>query len=103
MPNFYSDWLETPESGGTTAAYMGTLANMMGMTPAMKNYWQNMYGNVYGQYLGALGQQAMSGQDPNLKWLDSLNNYGWAKNYYNAPKSQTGLYAPRSRYNWLVY
>lgn len=59
----FLDWLnDQPEVG-----YYTHLAQAGG-SPALQRYFQGQYGPTYNQYLGALGQQALLGQDPNLRF-----------------------------------
>ena len=68
------------------------------------NYWKGQQGDVWGNYQGALGQLAASGQPPNLNWSDYLENYDWEGRYGALSPTEKGyqnrLYAPRIRWQF---
>ena len=72
----FLDWFnEQPEVG-----YFAALGQAGG-NPALQRYFQSLYGSTYNQYLGALGQQAMSGQDPNMLFTDWLKQNPFTTRY----------------------
>jgi hypothetical protein len=54
------------------------------------DYFKNQYGNVYGNYMGQLGQQALSGQAPTLNFEDYLSNFPFMQQWYSLNPSQRG-------------
>lgn len=56
---------------------------------SFEDYWRGQYGNVYGDYQTALGQQAMAGQPPSLGFGEFLGGFPFAEQY--------GLLSPRQR------
>lgn len=86
MPNdnIWQYWLEeTPR-----AAYQALIPSG---TPAFTKYWQGQQSNVWNKYMGALGEQALAGQPPNLFFTDFLKNYPWSRYWYNLSPSQRGI------------
>jgi len=60
-------------------------------TPSFQDYWQKQMSKVMGEYQGALGKQAMSGQPPSLFFQDFLQNYPWTQNWFNLSPGQRGV------------
>jgi len=85
---------ETPR-----AAYMSFLPEL---TRPMQRHFGRNYQDIYGQYLGAIGQEAQMGQLPQLQFTDFLKNYGFEQQYGGLSPQQRGSYpsrlAPRTRF-----
>jgi len=94
------DWL----AAEPTAAY-GAWNQQLGGTPAMNRYYKNNYGNMYQNYMGALGTQAQQGTMPTQSFGQYLQGYDAQKNYQNLPSYQRG-YSPRTfspSRRWINY
>lgn len=67
-----------------------------------QRYYQQGYGDTYNQYMGALGQQIRSGNDPSLTFDSFLDSDPWTSRYAQLPQSargvNTGMYNPRTRF-----
>jgi hypothetical protein len=46
-----------------------------------RTWYQGQFGDVYNQYLGALGSQVRGGGAPSLSWADYLNNIPFTQRY----------------------
>ena len=69
------------------------------------DYWKSAYPDVWNQYLGKLGGQALGGQDPTLQFSDFMSQYPWLKNWLSmSPQARGGTrqsnYSPGLR--WYV-
>jgi len=69
----------------------------------MRRHYGYRYDDLYGQYLGQLGQEIRSsGGLPSLQFQDFLGNYPWLQEYMGiAPRargSYQNRYAPRARF-----
>jgi hypothetical protein len=71
-------------------------------TPRRQRYFQQGYGDVFNQYMGALGQQIRSGTDPNLTFQSFLESDPWTSRYAQLPQGMRGvntsMYNPRTRF-----
>ena len=88
-------WLEdNPE-----AAYM---ARITGMTDPLRGFYSNMFSPIYGEYLGALGQEAMTGEVPSLGFGGFLGRYPFMSRFMgDTALSRTraaSRIAPRARH-----
>lgn len=96
MANPWSYWLEDYPS----ALYSASIPKG---TPSFQDYWQRQMSKVTGEYQGALGKQAMSGQPPSLMFSEFLGNYPWTQRWYNLSPSQRGInysqFMPSLRWN----
>jgi hypothetical protein len=68
------------------------------------NYWKGKQSDVWGDYQGALGQQVLGGGEPNINWLDYLNNYQFSDRFKSLPPGERGesnrAFAPQVRWNF---
>lgn len=80
---FWKGWLEEQPQN-----LYGALLGTKGSTNFL-DYWRSQYGNVYNRYLGALGTQALGGQEPTLSFYDYLTQ--------NPFQQQWGKLAPWTR------
>ena len=60
-------------------------------TPSFQDYWQRQQSKIYGEYMGALGKQALSGQPPSMMFSEFLGNLPWTQRWYGLSPSQRGL------------
>jgi hypothetical protein len=94
MANDWSPFLEdNPE----------TFYNAVSPTGAnnFTNYWKNKYSDVYGGYLGKLGQQAIGGQSPSLTFGDYLKDYPFLSEWLRmSPGNRGQMGVGTSR--WMV-
>ena len=72
-------------------------------SPRKQRYYQQGYGDMFNQYMGALGQQIRSGADPNLTFQSFLETDDrWTSRYAQLPQGMrgvnTGMYNPRTRF-----
>ncbi len=65
------------------------------------DYWKSQYGNQYGNYMGQLGRQALSGNAPTLNFEDYLSQFPFMQQWYSMNPSQRGE-RTASGYNWRV-
>ena len=69
-----------------------------GGTPSFTDYWRRQLSKVTGEYQGALGKQALSGQPPSLRFEDFLSKYPFSEEWWRLSPSQrgenTGAFAP---------
>lgn len=82
------------------AAYMSFLPSL---TRPMQRYFGRQFGDVYGQYMGALGQEAQrTGTLPQLPFMDFLGRYDFGQQYGGLSPQQRGFFpsrfAPRTRF-----
>jgi hypothetical protein len=67
------------------------------------DYWRGRYGNVYGDYLGSTGRQALAGNIPAQGVTEFLGQYPWESYWQGLSPSARGerpnLYSPRLRWN----
>ena len=68
------------------------------------DYWRGQQGNVWGDYLGLLGKEALGGNVPNLSYQSFLGNYPWLQRWFQMSPEERGerpsLFAPRLR--WMM-
>jgi len=73
-------------------------------TPNQQKWLQGQYGDIWNQYLGALGSQMRQGQSPNMPWTDFLQNLPFSERFGNLSPEQQGKdyskFAPPLR--WLM-
>lgn len=86
--------------GTPQAAYMSFLSQL---NMPMRRYYGGQYGDVYGEYMGALGQEAQAtGGLPELQFMDFLKNYNFGQKYGGLAPQQRGMFpsrlAPRTRF-----
>ena len=82
------------------AAYMSFLPQL---NRPMQRYFGRQFGDVYGQYMGALGQEVQErGELPQLKFMDFLKGYDFPQQFYGMAPQQRGFFpsrfAPRTRF-----
>jgi hypothetical protein len=82
-------------------AYRGFLGNLGNRSNNFLDYFKNNYNNVYGDYMGKLGQQALSGQAPSMNFLDYLTGYNF-NNAYNSLSPTNKGFRPSARVNWNI-
>lgn len=95
MANPWAYWLEDFPS----ALYGASIPKG---TPSFMDYWQRQMSKVTGEYAGALGKQAMSGQPPSMMFSEFLGNYPWTQRWQGLSPSQRGYnpnLAPSLRWN----
>jgi hypothetical protein len=87
--NPWAPWLEeTPD-----ALYRALIPQNKG--GGFYDYWKSRSNDVYGGYMGALGQQALGGLAPSMSFGDYLNNFKWS-DFFNQSPSQRGERVPSS-------
>ena len=95
MPNeLYDAWLEE-----TPNILYG--AKIPTGTSPFADYWRSQYSNVYNDYMGQLGKQALSGTAPTLNFEDYLSQFPFMKQWYAMNPSQRGERTPSS-YRWRL-
>ena len=66
-----------------------------------QRYFQNQFQNVYNEFLGSLGSQIRSGQEPTMRWSDYLENVPFTARYAALSPEQAGRttrrYSPSTR------
>ena len=70
--NIWKYWLED-----TPQALYGAM--LPGGTMPFQKYWKGQYGNVYQDYMGQLGKQALQGQAPSTLFSDYLGKYPFSQ------------------------
>ena len=96
MPNIGQQFLqETPQ-----AAFMSFLPQL---NRPMRRYFGQRYGDIYGEYQGALGQEAQTtGQLPTMQFMDFLSAYPFLQKYFGTAPQERGEYpnqfSPRTRF-----
>jgi len=100
-PNPWQDFLEEePE-----IAYFGH-QDQFGGRPAQNQYYQGAYQDVYNQYRGQLGSQALGGQDPTTLWTDFLSDFNFRDQFNQLSPSRRGETESRrslvSPLQWLI-
>ena len=60
-------------------------------TPSFTDYWQRQLSKVSGEYQGALGKQALSGQPPSLRFEDFLSKYPFSEEWWRLSPSDRGV------------
>lgn len=88
--------------GTPQAAFMSFLPRL---TRPMRRYFGRQYGDIYGQYMGALGKEAQrTGQLPTLQFMDFLRDYNFEQQFGGLAPQQRGFFpsqlTPRAR--WLT-
>jgi hypothetical protein len=81
--------------------YGGHLANMGNQPKNFIDYYRSKYGNIYSDYMGKLGQQALSGQAPTLSFSGYLENYNFMNDWRSLSPWSRGS-RPSSRAIWNV-
>lgn len=96
MPNIGQQFLqETPQ-----AAFMSFLPQL---NRPMRRYFGREFGDIYGEYQGALGQEAQAtGQLPQMQFMDFLSAYPFIQRYFGLSPYERGAdfsrLAPRTRF-----
>lgn len=102
MPSHYfrtdlADFLE-----GEPDILYESLRPMRGSTGFI-NYWRARQGDVWGDYMGALGRTALAGIVPSLTYTQFLNAYPFSQRFDQlSPRrrgTETARFRPRLRYN----
>ena len=97
--NPFMDFLELEP----TAAYYSSPGGMQFASgnQGQRRYFQNQFQNVYNEFLGALGSQIRSGQEPTMRWTDYLENVPFTARYAALSPEQAGRttrrYSPNTR------
>lgn len=95
----FLDWLNDQPEVGYSAYLRGS-----GGPPGMRRYFGGRFDELWREYEGLLGQQAMSGQDPTLKWTDFLTQTPFTARYARLSPQQrgesTGQFNPYVR--WMM-
>jgi hypothetical protein len=98
-----SDWGSMLLSQLPQAAYYSSPMGRQfgGASPRRGRYFQQAYGDVYGQYLGELGTALRGGQEP-ASFQQFLETDPWTKRYGQLPQYERGVTKtytdPRTRF-----
>ena len=73
-----------------------------GHAPAAQQYWAGQYGNMQNQYMGYAGRAMRQGQEPEMNFMDYLDQYPWTERYTALappmrPGGLTSRFAPGTR------
>ena len=99
-----SDWSSLLLEGMPQEAYYSSPTGQAfgAGSPRRQRYFQQNFQDVYNQYLGALGTQTRSGQDPAMSFESFLRTDPWTSRYAQLPQGMrgvnTGMYNPRTRF-----
>jgi hypothetical protein len=99
-----SDWSDLLLRNMEEAAYYSSPTGQAfgARSPRRQRYYQQAYGDVFNQYMGALGQQIRSGGDPDMSFESFLQSDPWTSRYGQLPQGMrgvnTGMYNPRTRF-----
>ena len=78
--------------------------NTQNLSPNQRRWGQNAYNDIWGQYLGRLGQQIQGNQNPTLRFTDFLAETPFAERFAAQPQEFRGefpqRFSPRTR--WLT-
>ena len=88
--NIWLDWLEE-EPNILFKALMPK-----NQTTPFADYYNSQYNQVYGNYLGKLGQMGIAGQSPNLSFYDYMQTYNPMRDFQLLSPGQRGERTPRS-------
>jgi hypothetical protein len=109
MPENQNFWQEyvlpyEPQAAYYSAAPFGAGASTgspfgEGYAPAAQQYWSGQYGNVMNQYMGSMGRSMRAGQEPEMSFVDYLEQYPWTQRYTALspamrPGGSTSRFAP---------
>jgi hypothetical protein len=101
-PGFYDDFLEDEPDILFQASRPQTRGPGVGGN--FLDYWRGRTRDVYQDYLGGLGRQALAGQEPTGSFQSFLGDYPWQDFWRSLSPSQRGdrssTLAPRLRYNF---
>ena len=82
------------------AAFMSAIPRMFGQ--GQRRFLSDRYSDIYGDFQGALGEQARGGGLPTLNFTDYLRSMPWLNYYYGFSPQQRGegqsRFAPQLRY-----
>ena len=94
MPgNPWEDFLESAEEGPRINYYSRLPQNQ---TANQSRFAEDLYGNLWTQYLGALGRQVREGGAPTLQYGNFLDqNLNFNRSFRAAPQFQTGMQTNR--------
>ena len=94
MPaNPWLDFLESAEQGPQINFYSRLPENQ---TYNQRRFGQDLFGDMWTQYLGQLGKQVRGGGAPTLKYNDYLDqNLNFDRSFRAAPQFQTGTQTNR--------
>lgn len=94
--NPFLDFLEETETG-RRASFFANVGNFNQQQPFSglgfqgQQFAANLFPQVQNRFLGALGNQINTGQQPNLRFTDFLrNNFDFRREFLRAPTFQTG-------------
>jgi len=100
MPNNQNPWAPWLEE--FPSAQYG--ASIPKGTPSFMDYWRGQQGRVQQEYMTTLGQQAMGGEPPSMRFGSFLENYPFMQRYQMMSPQRRGLsygrFAPSLR--WRV-
>lgn len=65
------------------------------------DYFRNKYSDIYGNYMGQLGKQALSGNAPTMQFEDYLSQFPFMHQWYSMNPSQRGE-RTMSGYRWKL-
>ena len=106
MPNFFLDLLEEQPQVGYAGFLEGLLGGQggQGFSPNRQRFLQSQFNPTFNRYQGALGQQIMRGQTPDLRFMDFLQNFGLGQlggGFSPQERGEgTGQFAPRTQ--WML-
>lgn len=73
-----------------------------GTSPVRRRFLQNQFGEVFDQYLAALGAGARQGSVPNLPFADFTSGFDFNQLFQQQPRFQRGassqFFNPRTRF-----
>lgn len=87
MPNNTNPW------GMWLEDYPGALygASIPQGTPSFMDYWKGQYGRVQQDYMTSLGQMAMAGEPPSMRFSSFLQQYPFMQRYNLMSPRQRGI------------
>lgn len=101
--NSYSPFSEFLDYQPQAAYYSSPKGKSFGQgSPNKKRHYQDSFQDYYNQYLGELGTQLRSGQDPTMRFQDYLANDPFTERYTAMTPQSRGEYSqqynPRTRF-----
>lgn len=89
---FLKDFLE----GEGTGQKANFFARFQPKTQNESQFGEGLFNDYLSKYGGALGQQALRGEDPNLTWGDFLDqNFNFGRDILRASPERTGRFTSR--------
>ena len=74
------------------AYYSSPAGKTFGKSPSRRQYFQRSFGDIYNQYLGALGSQIRGGGAPEMKFQDFLESDPFTKRYTSMTPEMRGAF-----------